>query len=355
MKILIYGAGPTGSIIAARLLGGGQDVTVLARGQRLADLREHGLMLVDAVSGAREQVPVKTCESLGPEDDFDLALVVMRKNRALEVLPVLGANRRISTVVFLMNNAAGSDALTGALGRERVLIGFPGTAGYREGAVVTGFTGLGKEKVVISLGAPGGGSHPRLAETARVLGSAPGMRVEVRADMEDWLLCHAGVLMTAVAPALYLAGGDHLRMARTRDAVTLAVRAGREALAVLTDLGIKITPRGLTMLNWMPEPLLVPLLQRRLANPLLETAISRHAAADRDEIQHLTDEFLKLAERSRVPTPYINRLYRSFDPAYPLLPPGSARIPLEGRGFWVALGVLAAAATWWGMRKRRER
>ncbi|MFN2110632.1 MAG: ketopantoate reductase family protein, partial [Anaerolineae bacterium] len=42
MKILIYGAGPLGSVFAARLHQGGHDVSILARGQRLADLREHG-------------------------------------------------------------------------------------------------------------------------------------------------------------------------------------------------------------------------------------------------------------------------------------------------------------------------
>jgi len=41
MRILIVGAGVIGSFNAARLTGAGQDSTLLARANRLADLREH--------------------------------------------------------------------------------------------------------------------------------------------------------------------------------------------------------------------------------------------------------------------------------------------------------------------------
>jgi ketopantoate reductase len=39
MKLLVYGAGVTGSLLAARLHEAGQDVSLLARGERLAALR----------------------------------------------------------------------------------------------------------------------------------------------------------------------------------------------------------------------------------------------------------------------------------------------------------------------------
>ena len=45
MKILIYGAGVMGSLYAARLKESGQDVSILARGQRLADIRERGIIV----------------------------------------------------------------------------------------------------------------------------------------------------------------------------------------------------------------------------------------------------------------------------------------------------------------------
>lgn len=48
MKMLVCGAGPLGSLFAARLHQGGHDVTLLARGQRLADL---GILAGAALAG----------------------------------------------------------------------------------------------------------------------------------------------------------------------------------------------------------------------------------------------------------------------------------------------------------------
>ena len=45
MRILIYGAGVIGSFYASRFAKAGLDVTILARGQRLKELQEHGLMV----------------------------------------------------------------------------------------------------------------------------------------------------------------------------------------------------------------------------------------------------------------------------------------------------------------------
>src|ERR1700685_2385339 len=53
MKLVVVGPGVIGSIYAGRLAQSGHEVTLLARGQRLADLRAHGLVLEDAASGRR--------------------------------------------------------------------------------------------------------------------------------------------------------------------------------------------------------------------------------------------------------------------------------------------------------------
>jgi hypothetical protein len=94
------------------------------------------------------------------------------------------------------------------------------------------------------------------------------------------------------------------------------------------------------MFEWIPEPILVPLFQRRIANELMETAMVKHANAARDEMKHLADEFLALARTTSVPTPTIDRLYPHLDPDTPLMPEGSAEIPLDWRGVWIGAGAL---------------
>ncbi len=43
MRICVYGAGAVGGHIAGRLADGGADVSVIARGETLAAIRQHGL------------------------------------------------------------------------------------------------------------------------------------------------------------------------------------------------------------------------------------------------------------------------------------------------------------------------
>jgi 2-dehydropantoate 2-reductase len=352
-KILVYGTGPLGSLFAARLQQGGNDVSILARGQRLEQLRQHGIVLVDVLTGEQTTTQVRVVEQLAPEDAYDLVLVIMRKNHALQILPVLAANRHTPNVLFLMNNAAGPDALVEALGEKRVLVGFPGSAGYREGHVIHCLTGSEEDKASVPLGEVDGRITERTREVARILDGAPGFKAEIRTDMDAWLKYHVALLFPSLGPALYAAGVDNYRLARTRDLVVQAIRAMREGFRVLGALGIPVTPSKFRVILWLPEPLLVLGAQRLLSSPLMETALVKHAEAARSEVQHLQGEFLALAERTSVPTPTIDRMLQYYAPDAPLVPDGSAEIPLHWGGLFLALGALAGLAAG-GARLRRR-
>lgn len=152
---------------------------------------------------------------------------------------------------------------------------------------------------------------------------------------------------------MYACGTDNYRLARTRDAVVLAVRAIREGFQVLRALGVPITPARFAVLARIPEPILVFVLQRALAHELMETALARHGEAARDEVKHLADEYLALARTVSVPTPTIDRLYPYFDPDTPLMPEGSCEIPVKWGGILVLLGIVAGLI--WMLRRPSRR
>lgn len=316
MNILICGAGPLGSRFAARLQQGGHDVSLLARGQRLADLRKYGIVLRDAMTKQETVTHVNVIERLAPEDAHDLVLVIMRKNNVLDILPILAANPHAPNVLFLGNNFSGPGELVEALGRKRVLIGFPMAAGYREGHTVHYWAGTGDHSSQIPIGEADGSITDRTKLVAQALEQAPGFEVEMRTDMDAWLKTHVVVVMPSLAPALYMAGTDNYRLARTRDAVVLALRGIREGLRVLRALGVPTTPAKYRALEWLPEPFLVPRWQKAFASELWES----------------------------VPIPTIERLYPHIDPDAPLIPDGSAEIPLDWRGVWIGLAALVAIA-----------
>ena len=80
MEILVYGAGVIGTLYAARLQEGGHRVTVVARGQRLADIRRYGLVLEDIVGPGRSTTRVDTIERVDPNDQYDIALISVRRD-----------------------------------------------------------------------------------------------------------------------------------------------------------------------------------------------------------------------------------------------------------------------------------
>ena len=331
MKILLYGAGVLGSLYAARLQEAGQEVSILARGQRLADIREYGIVLEDSDTGQRTATRVNAVDRLAPNDAYDLAVVLMQKTQITAILPALAANRHIPSILFMGNNAAGPDEMVEALGCERVLMGFPGAAGRREGHVIVTKVVSGRQQPT-TFGELDGQTTPRLQQIVEAFKSA-GFPVAISPNMDAWLKTHvAEVLPTA--QVLYMAGGDNYRLARTRDALVLMVRAIREGYQVLRALDVPITPTYHKIFNWLPEAILVALARRLLNTKTAEIEIAGHANAARDEMKQIAGEFRTLARSTSVPTSAMDRLYTYLDPAVPPLPEGSAQISPSWYGGW---------------------
>jgi 2-dehydropantoate 2-reductase len=119
MNILVYGAGVIGTLYASRLRQAGHRVTVFARGDRLADIRRYGLVLEDVLGGGRSTTQVDTTQRLGPDDQYDVALITVRRDQLASALPDLTANRRIPTMLFLLNGKRRRTPVGIATGQRR--------------------------------------------------------------------------------------------------------------------------------------------------------------------------------------------------------------------------------------------
>lgn len=128
--MLAVGAGVIGNVYAGGLIGAGHDVVLFARGPRLADLRESGLVLERADTGERTTRPVVAVSDLGGQPDFDVVLVPVRSEQLAGVLPVLTAMSDGSTVVLFGNSTAYRADVIDALG-DRALVESPAVGGVR--------------------------------------------------------------------------------------------------------------------------------------------------------------------------------------------------------------------------------
>ena len=350
MKILVIGAGVLGSLYAARLQAAGNEVTVLARGQRLAELRQHGIVLEEYGRGQRAATPVQVTDRLDPEDSYELALVLVRKNQLEGVLAGLEKTPGIPSILFMSNNAAGPGEMIRAVGRERVLLGFPGGGGMRQKHVVR-YLQSGRRAQPTTIGELDGGRSERLLRIAAVF-EAAGLPVAICENMDAWLKTHVAII-SPLANAIYAAGGDRLRLARSRDALVLLVRSIRESLRVLEALGVPITPARYRLLAWLPEPLLVWVLQRAVTSERFELGAVRHAVAARDELEHLAGEFSFLARVVSASTPSMDYLAAFINPKNPPMPEGKSDLPLEWASLWRMLAVIAVVVGVVGWVRRK--
>ena len=229
MDILVYGAGVIGSVYAARLQEAGQNVSLLARGQRAVSLRAHGIQLENASTGRRTTTQVSVVEDLAPTDKYDVVLVTVRLDQLHSVLPILAANRQVPTLLFLLNNPAGMRQFE-QLDPQRVVPGFPALGGVREGDVVHYIT---LRQVPTMLGEADGRVTPRLRQLAAVFKQA-GFTVHLNPDMQMWLRTHAIMDMGIIA-AVMMTGGS-AQLARSRRNVVMLVQAIREGLLSLRAL-----------------------------------------------------------------------------------------------------------------------
>ncbi len=310
MRILIYGAGNIGVLYAAKLRASGDDVSILARGKRAAEIREHGIVLEEFGSQERTTTRVEVIEQLDPDDAYDLVFVILPKNHVAEVLPILAANRRTPSVMFFGNNAAGAAQMIEALGRDRVLLGFPGAAGIPSEGVIR-YVVLAERDQPTTIGELDGSRSERITAAADALRSA-GFPVSISPNIDAWLKTHAAEI-APTAGALYMAGGDIGKLALDRDVLRLMLEAIREGYAVLGASGTPITPSSHRVFRWIPGWLLLKIIPRMLEDPSASIQIG-HALAARSEMRQLADELRALAASASIPTPSMDRLFRSIDP-----------------------------------------
>ena len=130
LSLAAYGAGVLGCNLARNLLRAGKDVTLLARGNWAAEIKQNGLRIKDKFSPrvSISRIPVVT--ELAPDATYDVIFVVLRYTQLDSVLYTLRANRT-KNIVFVGNNVQ-ARALAAALPGKNVLFAFALSAGHRE-------------------------------------------------------------------------------------------------------------------------------------------------------------------------------------------------------------------------------
>jgi 2-dehydropantoate 2-reductase len=308
-RFLVIGAGVNGSTCATILRKSGIDVTLMARGSRLEELREDGIVIEDPMSGERSVVRVDTIGALEPDDIYDYILVVMRKNQALELLPILARNKS-PNVVFMGNTLASPDEYGRAIGPDRVMLGSVYTGGRREGRVIRAF--ILKPKAV-PFGEIDGSVSPRLRRLVHALNRGAS-KARISTNIVDRLLTHAA-LIPVLGIMLLKHGCDNYALSKSRADLALMVAAMRESLSVIRAVGYRLAPRSQGLLLHLPRFATAALARRLLGTRLGEVGAAYHVSQAPDEMRHLAHELEVLLEASKLPAPALRAVLDRAGPS----------------------------------------
>jgi 2-dehydropantoate 2-reductase len=240
MQIAIVGPGGIGSTFAFQLSEAGHDVTVIARGTRLEQLRQGGAIVT--VEG--ECAAVHVNGDFDTTTEWDLVLVTVLASQVDVLLPALSASAAKS-VMFMFNTFQSLERLRDAVGSQRFAFGFPAIgAGLDDGRLSSTILRRGMVTTV---------SDPIWAKVF----TDAGIPAIVHPDMESWLRTHAVVVVPVV-----IAGSTALRRGTgisRAEAVGLA-RAMKEGFQLVRHLGNSVTPAPIAIISRSPVPVLATLL-----------------------------------------------------------------------------------------------
>ncbi|MDD7740732.1 MAG: 2-dehydropantoate 2-reductase [Fusicatenibacter sp.] len=108
MKYLIIGAGGTGGVVGAFMTRAGKDVTLIARGEHLKSMQEHGLTLERLWDGSRETIRVKASDMEHYQEKPDVIFVCVKGYSLEDTIPFIRRVAHADTIVIPILNIYGT-------------------------------------------------------------------------------------------------------------------------------------------------------------------------------------------------------------------------------------------------------
>lgn len=252
MKICVIGAGAIGGLLAARLAGAGQEVSVVARGAQLAAILANGLTLLE--DGRETVTRPAAFERIGEAGEPDLVILGMKAHQVGAVADDLARAIGPTTLILTAQNGipwwyffkhggphegarlesvdpGGRIAASVPIDQIVASVVYPAAEIERPGVI------RHIEGNRFSLGEIDGAKTERLAAVSEVFGAA-GFKAPIVSDVrtELWTKLWGNLCFNPISALAHATLEDICRYAPTR---ALAAEMMREAQAVAEAFGIR--------------------------------------------------------------------------------------------------------------------
>lgn len=301
MRIAVLGAGAVGCFFGGRLAQAGNDVVLIARGERLKALRETGLRIVDD-GGATTVHPLEVAAS---PDDAGLADVVLLCVKLPDVDTALEACRPLlgpeTFIVTMQNGVDCVETVAQSLGAARVIGAAVWVVASMTGPNVVERTG---EWAGIEIAEPSGERSERIEAFAARCRQA-GIECVVRDDLER-MLWSKFVLLAATSATTALTRQPIGYVREDPIALATARACVREAVAVATARGVAL-PADIEQTAM--HRLCNEMAADAKASQLVDLEHGRPL-----ELEHLSGAIHRMGLEANVPTPVHTTVYAALRP-----------------------------------------
>lgn len=312
MRILIIGAGVTGSIFASALVNSRSllekklrekvEIKLLARGETFRRIGDNGLKINHIVQKVITFDSIPVISKLESGDRYDYVLVFLRKTQIKNLLPDLISNKS-EYFLFFGNNGTGTEHLKGFHSAEKIALGFAMTGGRREGDTVYSVHG---KKPALIFGPAGQDRKKRMGKLKKIM-TLSGIKATVTRRMDSWLKYHIA-LVSPVARAVYLDGGDNRSLADNTELLKTAVKAMKEGIRALKSLKFPVKPLKLRLLVLLPDPFIRHKIKKLLSSDMGRLLVYDHCMAAPEEMDEIAEEFRKIVEKTDLPLVNLHNL-----------------------------------------------
>ncbi len=308
MRVLIYGAGIQGSLLAHVLIRGKNDVTVLARGKRAEELKSNGIVLRHYFQRRTTVDKVKIISELRQDDIYDVIFVTMKYTDFPQVLPILAQNGS-ENILLVGNNATASEmeAYLEAHSEKgkNIVFGFQLSGGKREKNRISVLRFNAGEMVVGGLG-----KGVLFQDSLEKIFRNTRYKITYEKNIDAWLKSHI-IMVLSMNLAAFIKDYDFKAVAKDNQILRQVVAAMNEGYDVLKDLRYEIIPAR--QADFVKRHKHLNFLFYKLFH---YSPLANQVEGAFVELKGLYDAFYKMKAKSKVLTPNLDVFVRKSDEKY---------------------------------------
>ncbi len=287
-KILIFGSGVIGSIMGLMLSMSDQEVFMYARGTRLKELNEKGLLY--RKNNKIKKANVHVVSNITNNQIYDFVFVTVRYEQIESALEEI-KDIQCKNVVTMVNNPNGYDEWENIVGKNRIIPAFPGAGGKIENGVLD-FKITPRFIQSTTFGELNGENSERIENLKRIFKKS-GIPYSISNEMEFWQKCHLALVLP-LAKGIYKDGGDNYSTSKNKAAIRYMALSLKNNFLKLKSSGINIRPKRFLLLMYIPNPLLMYFLRLIYNTKFAGTVICEHALNAKVEMSKLEDSFNRM-------------------------------------------------------------